>query len=272
MKKIASILAVGADPEVMLFTKDGQPRSVEGLLGGTKDKPIPMAGLGEGFFVQEDNVAAEFNIPPCTNGKAFSQAIKYSLNYINKEVAKHGLTARCVAAIDFPIAQLMTQHAQTLGCEPDYNAWLEGYNPRPVPPEQMRTAAGHVHVSWAEPDHEQKIVLIKTMDLVLGVPSILATEKNGRRELYGKAGACRLKKYGAEYRTLDNFWLADDLNCKHVFTQTIGIPKLVNKPEFIEELDEWQEEIQDCINFHDKDEALRLCQLFSLQLYPVSCV
>lgn len=270
MKKIASILAVGADPEVMLFTKNGEPRSVEGLLGGTKDKPIPMEGLGEGYFVQEDNVAAEFNIPPCNTSKAFSQAIKYSLDYINKAVAKHGLTAQCVAAVNFPIEQLMTEHAQKLGCEPDYNAWIENYNPRPVPPEQMRTAAGHVHVSWADPEHEQKIALIKTMDLVLGVPSILATVKNDRRNLYGKAGACRLKKYGAEYRTLDNFWLADDTNRKHVFTQTNYLPKLVNNSGFVEELDEWQDEIQDCINEHDKDLAIRLCRMFDLQPFPVA--
>lgn len=52
------ILKLGSDPEV--FIKDritGQHKSIEGLLGGTKDLPFPMDK--EGFFFLEDGMAAE---------------------------------------------------------------------------------------------------------------------------------------------------------------------------------------------------------------------
>ena len=62
---------IGADPELLLLTATGLPKSAIGLIGGTKQNPKPF-GIGH---VQEDNVMVEFNIPPANNRHEF----KYTL-------------------------------------------------------------------------------------------------------------------------------------------------------------------------------------------------
>lgn len=266
--KSSGILAVGADPELLLFTKKGEPMSAEGRLGGTKDNPKPMDGMPEGFFIQEDNVAAEFNIPPQSEAYKFSSALKDAIRYVEKEAARHKLKVGYVSAMHFPMDQLNTMQAMTLGCEPDFNAWKNDYNPRPEPPQTLRTAAGHVHISWEAPDLDQRLAVVKACDLFLGVPSVLATAPNERRSLYGKAGACRLKGYGVEYRPLDNFWLEHHDNRCHVFNTVVTIPKKLTRG-MLDELQEWEEEITSCINNHDRDQALELVAAFNLVRFPV---
>jgi phiEco32-like amidoligase-type 2 protein len=253
MQKI-QLRSVGADPEVFLVNKNGHPVSAEGLIGGTKDKPVPMEGLEPGYMVQEDNVAAEYNIPPCLSADDFSAAIFKGLRYVQRLAHKHDLSVRCLPALHFDPDQLATPHARRLGCDPDIDFWSLRYNEAPRPPETLRTAAGHVHVGWVNPDDEQRVALIRTLDLFLGVPSILVTEKNERRELYGKAGACRVKPYGVEYRTLDNFWLIKAPWRKHVFNQVQqACLRLNGEGEFfLEELYELGDDVRNCINNHDQ--------------------
>ena len=61
---------IGADPEILLRDSDYLYRSVEGLIGGTKNAPVPIEGLPSGFGAQEDNVMLEFNIPPATTARS----------------------------------------------------------------------------------------------------------------------------------------------------------------------------------------------------------
>ena len=65
----------------------------------------------------------------------------------------------------------------------------------------------HIHIGYDNPDKETNFNIIKQMDLYLGVPSIILDTHAERRQLYGKAGCFRHKKYGVEFRTLSNFWL-----------------------------------------------------------------
>lgn len=266
------LLTVGADPEVFFMTKDGKPQSVEGLLGGTKQEPRKL-GTRAGFFVQEDNVAAEFNIPPASSGRQFSNNINYALKMLKGEAKKLNFDLAFVSSLHFPKEQLDTVHAQTLGCEPDFNVWLKEQNPRPVPPFSLRTAAGHVHVGWDDPSGPEREALLKMLDLYLGVPSIVATAKNARRELYGKAGACRGKEYGVEYRVLDNWWLEDHENREFVFDRvkaaTEQIIKLGLGPA-IEILDDIGEDIQLVINEHRKDHAIALMHKYQLAPFPLN--
>ena len=48
---------------------------------------------------------------------------------------------------------------------------------------------------------------MKQLDWYLGAWSLKMDPDPTRRLLYGKAGACRYKPYGVEYRVLSNFWL-----------------------------------------------------------------
>jgi hypothetical protein len=263
--------AVGADPEVFLLDKEGKPFSAEGLFGGTKHEPKPMEGLAPGFFIQEDNVSAEFNIPPAKEATDFAHSILRGLSYINKVAKSHSLKPVLASALHFDEKQLSTPHAQTLGCEPDYNIWSLSVNARPTPPATLRTAAGHVHVSWVEPDDDQRLAMVRALDVFLGVPSILSTKKNERRSLYGKAGAFRTKEYGVEYRTLDNFWLGRKDWCQFVFNGVkLAVSRINSNGDFLlEDLEEKAEDIQDTINNFNKDKAIRLMEHFNAVPFPV---
>lgn len=268
-----SDVKVGADPEVFFVDKQGLPHSAEGLVGGSKKEPKEIfVNVMKGFAVQEDNVSAEFNIPAAGSAKDFSNHINRVIKYLDRVAAHHKYTLAYQSAMHFSAKDLNTKHAQTLGCEPDYNVWTRDENPRPKPPRSLRTAAGHVHIGWDNPDNNEREAVLKGMDLFLGVPSIVCTRKNERRELYGKAGACRMKPYGAEYRTLDNFWIASRENREYVFSQTVGVIEHINgmgKDNFTEMLDEFGETIQDTINNHNQDRALGLCNKFNIPLFPV---
>ena len=58
---------IGCDPEFFLTDALGGFISAIDLVGGTKHDPRPLHDLGEGFNVQEDNVAVEFGVPPAKN-------------------------------------------------------------------------------------------------------------------------------------------------------------------------------------------------------------
>ena len=63
---------IGADPELFLADARGKFISAVGLIGGTKKEPLQVPMYETGFCVQEDNVAAEFNIPPTDNANTFA--------------------------------------------------------------------------------------------------------------------------------------------------------------------------------------------------------
>ena len=84
----------GCDPEFFLKDKTGKFISAIGLVGGSKEEP---KAIGNGCFVQEDNVAVEFNIPPvnlyhgsikdCVH--TIQSNFQYVFNYINKTFSKY---------------------------------------------------------------------------------------------------------------------------------------------------------------------------------------
>jgi hypothetical protein len=262
--------ALGADPEVFLIDKAGKPVSAEGLFGGTKYEPKPM-GIGPGFYIQEDNVAAEYNIPPARSGREFANNIITGLSYIKNVARKNGLRIRLESAMNFDEKYLSTPHAQTLGCEPDFDIWKMCINPRPEPPKLLRTAAGHVHISWENPTPDQLQAVVRAFDVYVVVPSILVTKRNERRSLYGRAGAFRPKDYGVECRALDNFWVGNVRDCHHIFEQTLRMINLLNHEDewIMEDMQEAQEDIQNCINNHDPDLALKIMENFQAQPFPI---
>lgn len=264
------LLSVGADPEVFWVNrKNGHPKSVEGLLGGTKARPIPMVGLNRGFMVQEDNVAAEYNIPPASSAEEFDRNIFQGLRYIMKEATKHGCKVAVTDTLEFDIQELQTPHASTMGCEPDFGVWEGEWNPRPDPPMTFRTAAGHVHFGWTTPNETSGIIVGKMADLFLGVPSILVTQPSKRRELYGKAGAWRFKPYGGEYRTLGNFWIETKAFRTSVFKNAVaGFQRLMHEQDFfIDALEEYGPDIVKAINTHDLELAEGLVERFNIPVF-----
>ena len=208
-------MRLGADPELFLVNTNGKYISAIGKIGGTKQHPLIISD--NGHAVQEDNVACEFNIPPCESANDFIEAINFSLDYLKEKVKEQGLSLSITASAGFDAEELNHPKAREFGCEPDYNAWTKRINPRPhARNKTLRSAGGHIHIETElEPFH-----VAKCFDLVVVIPSLSLDDDIQRRDLYGKAGSCRIKSYGVECRSLSNFWLASNELKKWVWDKT----------------------------------------------------
>jgi hypothetical protein len=206
----------GCDPECFILnTETGKHVSAEGLIPGTKGEPYPVK-FGA---VQVDGMAAEFNIDPVTNFKDFNRNIQAVINQLQKMLpANHVLDFIPAVEFDPEVFDAAPDKAKELGCSPDFNAWTGEVNPPPAYPNNpfLRTASGHIHVGWCDDGDltdEQHLMncrdLVKQFDWFLGGWSVTVDADPTRRKLYGRAGACRYKTYGVEYRVLSNFWVND---------------------------------------------------------------
>lgn len=251
-------MMLGADPELFLVDAEGALKSAIGKIGGSKYYPRPVP-IGEGFAVQEDNVALEYNIPPSQNAKEFKQNIKSIMTFLREQVNTMGLNFSNQSAAFFPKEELSDPRALEFGCDPDINAWTKKENPRPNAPDvTLRSCGGHVHVGA---DIYDVFDLAKKLDLYLAVPSVLMDDGNLRKQLYGKAGAFRFKPYGMEYRTLSNYWIFKDSLIDWVWNNT----QLALDAEHIR-VDEEQEVILDAVNNNNKYAAEWLIDKYSIPL------
>lgn len=214
------LLAVGTDAEQFLVTSNGSPVPVIGHLGGTKAEPRPV--IAPGFAVQEDNVAAEYNVPPATSREEFIGNVQRMNAWLADYFKKKNLFISNKAAMSFTPKQLEHPQAQQLGCEPDWCVWTRMQNASPAENaavSHLRTAAAHIHVSFSidgreefRPPPEGRVdreVVVKALDITAGCSSVLLDPDVTRRQLYGKAGAFRFKDYGIEYRVPSNFWVVN---------------------------------------------------------------
>lgn len=205
----------GCDPEAFVLGPYGVAVSAAGLLPGTKAEPFKV----EFGAVQVDGMAAEFNIDPVSNFKDFNRNISTVMAQLEKMLpAGHTLSVVPFMRFSEEAFAAAPDEAKELGCSPDFNAWTGAVNPPPADPDDplMRCAAGHIHLSWTPPDavnlaDPQHIMncrdIVKQLDWYLGGWSVRMDKDPTRRNLYGRAGACRFKPYGVEYRVLSNFWI-----------------------------------------------------------------
>lgn len=201
---------IGADPECFVHNGDVVWHCIS-KLGGSKDKPRPVDGGG----LQEDNVLFEFNVDPTADANEFAATINKVLEQGRQVLIPHGLFIQDhLSSHTYDNMDGFPEKAFEFGCTPDYNAMTGAVNDKPsAANEYLRTAGGHVHIGWSHlctvTEQDQRAVMC-LCDYLLALPSVLEDDDTKRRELYGKAGACRLKSYGAEYRTLSNYWIWDD--------------------------------------------------------------
>ncbi len=238
------ITHLGCDPELFLQNTAGKFISSVGLIGGSKQFPMP---IGEGCAVQEDNVSVEFNTPPCANVDQFIAAIKHNISFCQERAQELGLKLSIVPSAVFDDDQLQTEAAQEFGCEPDYNAWKGGaQNPRPKAGDaNLRSAGGHIHVE----SDLFPLDLAKAMDVFVGCPMIEFDTDQGRRQLYGKPGAFRKKSYGIEYRSPSNAWILSDDKIRWVWDQTEKAIQFVADGGTFDEVDEML--VHKCMLEHD---------------------
>jgi len=252
----------GSDAEVFIRTLTDEVFPSCGLVGGTKDKP---RSLGEGYFIQEDNVLVEFNIPPVKTSKAFASAFLTALRKVKNELPPSVRIANfCSVSMNAAYIRHIVQ-AQVFGCDPDYNAWNMTQNDKPQAEDPLlRTAAAHVHIGWDEPIAEDQINLIKMADIFVSIPSIKESSDRVRRQLYGKAGCFRPKDYGVEHRVLDNYWIFDPVYATAVFNRYEKAIKAVNAKLQIDEED--VSKIQQAINTYDYNLGWELYKKYNTKL------
>jgi len=204
---------LGCDPEIFLVDAAEALIASCGRIGGTKEFPRPLEDLGEGYAVQEDNVALEFNIPPASSREEWVKSLNIAVKRLEDEVKQQGLHFSTLSAALFPKEQLVDPQALEFGCDPDYNAWTNaGVNPKPkADDETLRSCGGHIHIGLDRcPNKEDACNLVKLMDKHASIPAVLMDRGFLRKKLYGKPGAFRPKTYGIEYRSLSNFWVFTD--------------------------------------------------------------
>jgi hypothetical protein len=204
----------GSDPELFIFDRNDEPVSAVGIIPGTKTEPYPV----DCGAVQCDGMAAEYNTNPAATYEEFNHNTETVLSELRKFLPS-GYTLKAVPSVVFSEKAWAEapDEAKILGCSPDFNAWTGGVNPPPEDPKNptMRCAGGHLHVGWTSGAGANLIHLkhcqdlVKQLDWYLGYWSLLHDPDPTRRRLYGKAGSCRYKDYGVEYRTLSNFWVLD---------------------------------------------------------------
>lgn len=224
------VISIGSDPEIFVRNAAGQIGSVAGLLGCDK---WSQRDLGNGIFLQEDNVLIEYATVPSDSFEHFNSIVKLGIGCCEEELKKHDMMlAENISSHVFSLDELNSFHKSVFefGCTPDYNALTGRVNPKPKAANAgLRTAGGHVHLGYAgllpeEMGLEQSQAVVGVMcDYFLGLPSLLMDTDDRRRELYGKAGSIRKKDYGIEYRSLSNFWIFEEAKRRMVWDQAHAV-------------------------------------------------
>lgn len=215
---------IGCDPELFVKNADGKVVSAVGMVKGSKKEPEKVK---DGAF-QVDGLALELNTTPVpyNDFASFDKNVLSVMAQLKKRLPDgHEFLIKSSVNFDEDVIASAPPEALELGCEPDYNAWAEGTaNPRPNASTNLRTGAGHLHIGWDKDipvDHPDHIAVccdfVKTLDLYVGLASIILDPDPTRRTLYGKAGAFRPKSYGVEYRTPSNAWLTSNTRRSFIF-------------------------------------------------------
>jgi hypothetical protein len=199
----------GTDPEFMIM-KDGKYESAIGIVPKRAEDENGN-NLPQDFYY--DNVLAECSIDPGESKEETTTNIRNSLKKYAKLVSPHKLVPQ--AAQEYPKNQLRHADARRVGCRPEACCYIMKNVPMPEQEfieGQLRTAGGHVHLGTKLISNDFEVLAaIRMMDLFVGIPSIFIDHdptSATRKQLYGKAGRFRKTSYGAEYRSIGNFWLS----------------------------------------------------------------
>lgn len=220
------MILIGADPELFAVDEKNNPVSVHDLIQGDKWSPVKVPHGA----IQVDGVAAEFNIDPAASFDEFKRNIRHVQRLLDLSVMAKNSKLRLVAqpSVFFTESYLnsLPITVRELGCNPDFNAYSGKENVKPNAASNMRTGAGHVHVSWFDTIDDLAInkkhfkdccEIVKALDITVGEHSTVWDSDTKRQSLYGAPGAFRPKDYGLEYRVLSNAWLNQDWTMQFVY-------------------------------------------------------
>ena len=253
-------ITLGTDPELFL-QKDNKIISAIGKIGGSKSEPQPISD--DGHFIQEDNVAIEYNIPACKTINDWIFHHNFVKDYLEVLASGMGCTLAIQPIATLEDSELDNDMARLAGCTPDFDVWNECINePVDLSITNKRSAGGHISVGWDDFTQDQQLDIIKAMDATLGLESVLLDNDTERKKLYGKAGCFRFTAFGIEYRSLSNFWIKTDESLKWAWNTTMKAIELVNSGK-IEEVKKHGDRIVEAINTNNKELASELLNEFS---------
>lgn len=272
-------VTLGSDPEFAVVDRNGIPKSVVGLLGGTKQKPTD---IGNGCGSQEDNVGAEITIPPTNNRQEFIDSIMYGKNTCTEILQEKGYDLHLESASSFVYnkKELNSRAAMEFGCDPSFCIYTKDISHRPDPEEigNLRSFGFHIHIGFngiAEIDTIENI--IKAMDIYCGIPSIIIDNDTERRKLYGNAGDFRFKHLPeknitiVEYRTLGGNMHKSEELIGYVFDQTQKAIDIVNNwGEYEKDIENNLDIIQDTIDNGNIEKAKELCEYFKIEPFKTT--
>lgn len=267
--KIENVVSLGADPEFFV-SQAGKLVSAYGLIEGDKANPTKV----KGGAVQVDGMALEFNIDPANNEQQWLGNIDSVLEIIQGMVPQHKMELIPVAEFGLDYIMSQPEKARELGCDPDFNAYTVGINPKPNGERSFRTAAGHIHFGLPEVEgaapvddvdyHAYVAGMVRELDFYLAIPSLFFDNDVKRREMYGRAGCFRPKVYGVEYRTLSNQWLATKELRQWAYRASQYAFTQIRKGVCL--FDKYGDEIQDVINTSNKEAAIKIVRKEGLML------
>jgi hypothetical protein len=264
---------IGADPEVFV-RKNGKPLSAYGMIEGTKDSPKKTSNGA----VQVDGMALEFNIDPTPyrDFNAFNFNIVKTVRDLKELAGGVTLVPEPVQEFGKEFMDAQPDAAKELGCDPDFNAYTGEENPRPDGDRPFRTGAGHVHVGWGEgipvdnPEHFEICQgFVKMLDATVGLYMAYIDRDPRRRELYGKAGAFRVKPYGVEYRTPSNVWIKNKARRQmmhYMINRAIDEHIKGNGPEQLYNVT--QDEVREIIDSGDWERAHNILDVYFIGWRP----
>ena len=188
----------GADPEVFIVKNK---------------KVVPSEKVVNPYSldVVKDGFQAELHPPPSGCRQLFSDNMNYCLGEL-RSILGRGMKVSSKVSVKVTKDVFDTASPQTreFGCTPSHNPY-EITELGDGQTERQRSAGGHIHLGYEEkfPDIN-KVKLVKVLDIVCGNTAVLIDRDKGnavRRQMYGRAGEYREKKYGIEYRVPSNFWI-----------------------------------------------------------------
>lgn len=254
-------LTLGADPEAFLKNiKENSFIPSLGLIQGTKELPFEI--IRPGFSTQVDNAMAEYNIPPSSTPKEFSDNIGKVLDWFKQNLPED-IVVVVTPSAEFDAELLNNDQCQILGCSADYDVYSgENTSVTTLAQTNWRFAGGHIHVGYPNPNIETNEKIVKWMDIYLGLASTILDDDDRRKMYYGTPGRYRDKDFGVEYRTLSNYWTAHDELRQWVFRQTEkAYYAVVNKVQIGES---YEREVQSAIATNNRNAIEKLMDHFDV--------
>lgn len=196
---------IGSDPEAFIVNDiSGLVVSAKRFTDGTKDTP---EDCDNGYAILNDNILIEGNVPPAGSKQEFIDNMKELHNIMSWRAETRGAHLHNSDCETISEALLKTDEAQEFGCSSFRDAWNENVEiETPQLNGNMRPAGNHIHLGFSELDSwsdSLKMAIVRAFDMFVTLPAIDITGMNYRTSnLYGILGACRIKSYGIECRSL----------------------------------------------------------------------